>query len=386
MADERLTLSAKNTKMADRLRQVIIFIIFIGLLGFALFRLSSDGRIPLNLGVPSIDNSVTTGSQTRTVVQEENAVIAAVDKSSPSVIAIGVTQRIINPFDPLSLPRSQQSTIGTGFIVSADGVILTNRHVVSDTSLKYSVVTKDGKKLEISKIYRDPNLDLAIVKVNASGLKALELGDSSKLKVGQLAIAIGNALGRFDNTVTTGVVSGLGRSVTAGDPFGGELEQLDNLIQTDAAINPGNSGGPLLNLAGQVIGVNVATTEGAQNIGFAIPIDSVKALVEEFNKNGSISRPFLGIRYRLITRDLALLNEVPQGAYVQELVADSPAEKAGIQPGDIITKIDGQPVNSDTKVSEIIQKKKVGDQVSLEVWSDGQTRSVNTTLEESPGQ
>ena len=214
----------------------------------------------------------------------------------------------------------------------------------------------------------------------------MELGDSSKIKVGQTAIAIGNALGRFTNTVTTGVISGLGRKVTAGDPFGGSLESLDNLIQTDAAINPGNSGGPLLNSAGQVIGVNVATTEGAQNIGFAIPINSVKAIVDEFVTKGTVSRPFLGIRYRFISRDVAILNEVPQGAYIQEIVADSPAEKSGLKEGDIITKINGESVDSENKVGDLIAKSKIGDILDLEIWRDGETKKLTANLEELPSE
>ncbi len=374
----------------------IIFIIVLGALtGIGVFRLAAEGKLPVHLN----NSAIIQNSQTNTVVQEENAVIAAVDKSSPSVVAIGVNQRIVNPFDPFAIPKNQQSTIGTGFIVSDQGIIVTNKHVVADSSLKYTVVTKDGKKLDVVKIYRDPNQDLAIVKVNSiNGAKPLELGDSSKLKVGQLAIAIGNALGKFDNTVTTGVVSGLGRSVAAGDPFGGNTEQLSNLIQTDAAINPGNSGGPLLNSSGQVIGVNVATTEGAQNIGFAIPIDTVKKLVDDFAKTGTISRPFLGVRYRVVTRDIALLNQVPQGAYIQEIVPDSPADKAGIQAGDIITKIDNQAVDSETKISDVVGNKKVGQTVTLDIWSDngqdtssngaptGKTRTITATLAESPNQ
>lgn len=166
----------------------------------------------------------------------------------------------------------------------------------------------------------------------------------------------------------------------------GSTERLDNLIQTDAAINPGNSGGPLLNSSGQVIGVNVATTEGAQNIGFAIPINSVKALVEEFEKNGTIQRSYLGVQYRLISKDIALLNDVPQGAYIQEVLDNSPAQKAGVQTGDIITKIDGQAISDENKISQIVQSKKPGDKVTLEVWSDSKTRSVTATLEQSPNQ
>lgn len=325
-------------------------------------------------------------TETRTVVQEENAVIAVVEKASPSVVAIGATSRVFNPFDPFSIPKKQSSTIGTGFVVSDKGVIVTNKHVVADPDTVYNIVTKDGKKFEIKKIYRDPILDFAIVQIEGDKLTALELGDSSKLKVGQLAIVIGNALGRFTNSVTTGVVSGLGRKVVAADPFSGSAESLDDLIQTDAAINPGNSGGPVLNSAGQVIGVSVATTEGAENIGFAIPINSVKKFIDEFIISGSISRPFLGIRYRFIAKDVAILNDVPQGAYVQEVIEGSSAFKAGIKEGDIITKVDGQAVDSETKISESIASKKIGDTLTLTLWNDNKERQVTATLQELPNQ
>ncbi len=356
---------------------VIALLIFAGV---GLYQATQKGLIsPDKIPLPQKE-------ETRTIVNEENAVISVVDKSSPSVVAIGITQRTVNPFDPFAAPRSQNNTIGTGFIVSDKGIIVTNKHVVTGGTGKYTVVTKDGKNLDVQKIYRDPTLDLALVQVNPSDLKALELGDSSKLKVGQTVIAIGNALGQFTNSVTTGIVSGLGRRVVAGGPFGESPESLDNLIQTDAAINPGNSGGPLLNSAGQVIGVNVATTEGAQNIGFAIPINSVKSIVDEFVTKGTVSRPFLGIRYRLITRDVAILNEVPQGAYIQEVVGEGPAEKAGIQAGDIITKINGQNVDSENKISDTISKGTIGQKIDLEIWRDGQTSKTTATLEELPAE
>lgn len=319
-------------------------------------------------------------NEIRTVLKEESTVIDVVEKTSPSVVAIGVSRRIVNPFDPYSLPKNQDSTVGTGFVVSEKGIIVTNKHVVSEAGTKYSVVTKDGRKLDVVKVYRDPVLDLGIIQVSDHDLKALELGDSSKLKVGQGAIAIGNALGQFTNTVTTGVISGLGRKVVAGDPFSGSAESLDDLIQTDAAINPGNSGGPLLNSSGEVIGVNVATTEGAQNIGFAIAINSVKQIVDEFIQNGSVSRPFLGIQYKFITKDLALLNDVPQGAYIQELVPQGAAQKAGVRVGDIITKINGMAINSDKKISEVVQVSKVGDQVKLTIWRDGKEIELTAIL------
>lgn len=337
------------------------------------------GLIPAgNLNLPK-----TQTQETRTVVEEENAVISVVEKVSSSVVAIGVTRRVFNPFDPFSIPKKEDATIGTGFVVSGEGIIVTNKHVVSDSG-PYSVVTKDGQKYESKRIYRDPILDLAIVKIDGSNLEALEMGDSSKLKVGQTVIAIGNALGRFTNTVTTGVVSGLGRAVSAGDPFEGSVERLENLIQTDAAINPGNSGGPLLNSSGQVIGVNVATTEGAQNIGFAIPINTVKPIVDEFLATGKVSRPFLGIRYRFISKDVAILNEVPQGAYIQEVVVDSPADKAGIEEGDIITKINNQAINEENKLAEIISKSSLGSRVELQIWRDGKEVKLEVVIGQSP--
>lgn len=359
----------------------ILVVIAVGVVAaVALFQIKDRGLIP------QMQPGSTIFEQTQTIVQEENAVISVVEKTSSSVVAIGVTRRVINPFDPFSLPRRENSTIGTGFVVSDKGIIVTNKHVVSQAEGRYSVVTNDDQKYEVRKIYRDPILDLAIVQVDASGLKSLELGDSSKLKVGQTVIAIGNALGRFTNTVTTGVVSGLGRRVVAGDPFGGSLESLDNLIQTDAAINPGNSGGPLLNSAGQVIGVNVATTEGAQNIGFAIPINSVKAIVDEFVSKGTVSRPFLGIRYRFISRDVAILNEVPQGAFIQELVEGGPAQKAGVEAGDIITKINGEAVDNENKIAETIQKGSIGQRLELDIWRDDRELKVTATLEDLPAE
>jgi len=361
----------------------VVVVILLGVIvAILIYQAQVRGLIPAVLGnLPKLETR-----ETRTIIQEENAVVSVVEKTSPSVVAIGATTRTFDPFDPFSLPRSQNATIGTGFVISEKGIIVTNKHVVDNPDVKYNVVTKDGKKYEIRKVYRDPVLDLAVVQVDASDLKALELGDSSKIKVGQTVVAIGNALGRFTNTVTTGVVSGLGRRVVAGDPFSGTAESLDDLIQTDAAINPGNSGGPLLNSAGQVIGVNVATTEGAQNIGFAIPINSVKKITDEFIQTGTVSRPFLGISYRFISKDVAILNEVPQEAYIQEVVVDSSADKAGIETGDIITKIDGQAVDSEKKISETIASKKIGDRLNLTVWNDGEEKQVTATLQELPNQ
>lgn len=335
------------------------------------------------------------------VVSEESVVIDVVDNVSPSVVTIGIkkTQKLVDPFngffDPFgffgSQGNSRQQTqeqkieqdIGSGFIIDKDGMIVTNKHVVSDTEANYKVITKDNKELTVEKIYRDPAIDLAIIKVNPSGvdLKPIELGDSTKLKVGQFVIAIGTALGEFRNTVTTGVISGLGRGIVAGDIFGGSSEKLEDVIQTDAAINPGNSGGPLLNSAGQVIGVNAATAQSGQNVGFAIPINVVKDSLDNFNKTGKFERPFLGVQYKMISRDLALLNDLPEGAYVVDVTAGSGAEKTGIKKGDIITKVDGKKINEDDGgLAKIIQNKKVGDSLELEIWRDGKTSKVSALL------
>lgn len=359
--------------------QGVILMIAIGVfVAIALYQAEVRGLIP-NLSLPKAPIS-----ESRTIIQEENAVISAVEKTSPSIVAIGVTRRVINPFDPFSIPAKTDATIGTGFVVS-EGLIVTNKHVVSENGT-YTVVTKDGQKYEVRKIYRDPNFDLAIVQIDKNDLKALEFGDSSKLKVGQSVIAIGNALGRFTNTVTTGVVSGLGRRVVAGDIFEGSTESLDNLIQTDAAINPGNSGGPLLNSSGQVIGMNVAMTEGAQNIGFAIPGNIVKKIVSEFGVKGFVSRPYLGIQYKFISKEVAILNDVAQGAYIQRVLDGSPAQKSGVVAGDIITKINGDAIDSENKLADIVSKGNIGQDMELTVFRDGKQLSIKVALAESPNQ
>lgn len=327
------------------------------------------------------------------VVNEESVVIDVVNKVSSSVVTINLsTTQTATP--DLSqffrfVPQNVTQDIATGFIVSKDGLIVTNKHVVSDTSGKYKVITKDNKSYDVQKIYRDPANDIAILKINpsaaASGqaLVPVEMGDSSKLKVGQFVIAIGTALGEFRNTVTTGVVSGIGRSITAGSPYEGSAEQLDNVIQTDAAINPGNSGGPLINSSGQVIGVNAAVSESGQNIGFALPINLIKDSLNNFNNTGQFSRPFLGIRYQMISKEVAIMNEVPEGAYVIEVVANSPAEKAGLEKGDIVTKMDGQKLSDTVSIANLISKKKVGDTVELTVWRNNSDKTIRVVLQEA---
>lgn len=349
------------------------------------------GIKPLDSLFPRREAAFRVGTLEQKVLTEESVVIDVAEKVSPSVVTVSIqtpTRRIFE-FSPFGgyMERFEGGTpqdIGTGFIISDDGLIVTNKHVVSQPDAKYKIITKDDKEYEIVEISRDPLNDIALLKVNANGLSPVELGDSNNLKVGQFVIAIGTALGELRHTVTTGVISGLGRGITAGNPFEGFVEQLDNVIQTDAAINPGNSGGPLVNSGGQVIGVNVALAQGAENIGFAIPINVVKEGLELFEKEGKFpSKAYLGVQYQMIPKSTAIMNDVPEGAYVVDVITGTPADKAGIEVDDIITKFDGNSVKEDDGgLSEAISKKNPGDSVSIEVWRDGDTLQLSVTLTE----
>lgn len=334
------------------------------------------------------------------ILDEESTITKVVEQVLPSVVTVGISTTAnsrnslqfdpTDPFTPFkSVPgasKKVEQNIGSGFVISSGGLIITNKHVVADTSASYQILTNDKKKYTVVKIYRDPLNDLSILKIDATNLKPLSLGDSTKLKLGQMAIAIGTPLGEFTNTVTVGIVSGLGRGITAGSPFEGYVEKLDNIIQTDAAINPGNSGGPLLNSKGQVIGINTAVAQNGQNIGFAIPSNVISELVDNFNKRGgSFDRPVIGVRYKMIDKQTAIMNDVVEGAYVIEVVLDSPADKAGIQAEDIITMINDKKVQGDDEQSlaKIILDKKIGDKVKLAIWRDKNTIEKTLTLEGS---
>lgn len=335
------------------------------------------------------------------ILREENLVVDVVKNTSPSVVTIGVQidPNALTEEDPLSLffgiPEASEEEeaeteefIGSGFVISKDGLIATNKHVVSDGDVSYVVIDNNGEKYEVSNIYRDPLNDFAILKTNrtpAGKFKEITLGDSSNLQVGQFVIAIGTALGEFTNTVTTGVVSGLGRGITAGSAFEGFAERLDDVIQTDAAISPGNSGGPLLNSKGAVIGINTAVARGGQNIGFAIPINIVKESLKNFNETGQFNRPYLGVSYIMLSQRAAELNDLPEGAYVQEVVPESAAEKAGIQAEDVITKIDGKVLTSENGgLAAAVSQKKIGDSVDLEIFRNGETLTRSATLLKTP--
>lgn len=389
--------------MNKTLKKIILLAVALLVGGAVVLDLAEKGKLSL----PSLPKYLCEPSQivetqklTQKVLTEESLVIEVVEKASPSVVSVGLERerRVIDLFgspffDPFGFfgdqplggqTEKEEASVATGFVIDSSALIVTNKHVVSDLQAKYNVVTTDGKKLPVEKVYRDPENDLAVLKVSGDNLKPLPLGDSDTLKLGQFVIAIGNALGEFPNTVTTGVVSGLGRAILAGDPFGGYQERLDNLIQTDAAINPGNSGGPLLNSAGQVIGVNVATTQGAQNIGFAIPINVIKESLEDFNEGGKFSRPFLGVKYSQVDRRTAILNDLPEGAFVIEVVPDSPAEKAGIEADDIIIEFGGEKMTEEKPLADLIKGHKVGDKFKVKVFRGDEEITLEVALEESP--
>lgn len=336
---------------------------------------------------------------------QEKIVIDVVRKVSPSVVTIAA-ESSMTQVDPFSFfgfefepeeSSEEPQNIGSGFLVTEDGLVVTNKHVVNEPGVTYTVITNDQKKYTVRQIYRDPLNDIALIKINPADhvgtrLTPVALGDSDKLQVGQTAIAIGTPLGEFSNTVTTGVISGLGRGITAGSVYEGFIEQLDNVIQTDAAINPGNSGGPLLNSSGQVVGVNTAVSQNGQNIGFALPINTIKDSMNNFNATGQFNRPFLGVSYRMIDEELALQTALPEGAYIQTVVKDSSAEKAGVKEGDIITEIDGQKLVAGKKeISTIISQKKVGDKMKLKISTEDQEgertlKEVEAVLQIAPEQ
>jgi S1-C subfamily serine protease len=298
---------------------------------------------------------------------------------------------------------SESESAGTGIILDAKGLIMTNRHVVPTGTTTVNVVLADGTRFEnvevVGRTSSSDTLDVAFLQIKDLQDKKLHpatLGDSGKTNVGDTVIAIGNALGQFQNTVTSGIISGYGRSVTAGDASGNETESLENLIQTDTAINPGNSGGPLVNLDGEIIGLNTAVAGDAQNIGFAIPINDIKGLVSSVSKTGKLERPYLGVVYVPLTADLAKEYDldVNEGAYVppamavgQDSVVDgSPADAAGIEQGDIITKVAGETVDTRHSLTSRLGKHKVGDKIDLTIRRDGKDVTIKVTLGAAPQQ
>lgn len=397
----------------------ILISFFTSILIGVLFSLLTEERILSKYGaVPEkiIQQQIIKPGETKFIPQtsQEEKVIEVVKKASPAVVSIIVTKDLpileqYNPFeeffqDPFfspffqsPLPQYRQKGTekkeiggGTGFIISNDGLILTNRHVVSDEKAEYTVLTNDGSKFSAEVLARDPIQDLAIIKIKKNNLPTIHLGNSDNIQTGQTVIAIGNALGEFKNTVSVGVISGLRRTITASG--GGVNEILEEVIQTDAAINKGNSGGPLLNLAGEIIGVNTAIALGAENIGFAIPINKAKKAINDVKTKGKIIYPFLGVRYVIINKTLAEKNNLPvdYGALILRgedptelaITPGSAADKAGLQENDIILEFDGVKIDAANSLGKLISQKQVGDLVTLKILRKGAELSLPVTLDE----
>lgn len=380
-----------------------------GVIGFVASSVAGDQAadwFDRSFGTEASDTSTSASNSTATQklavsqIEEESATIDTVAKVSQSVGSIIVKRKLdalsenTSPFDlffgPQGRTGQEQISAGTGFVISEDGYILTNKHVIDATEAAYTFITNDGKQYDAALVDTDPLNDVAVMKIEATGLPYVELGDSDLLKIGQTVIAIGNSLNQFPNTVTKGVISGIGRTITAGNGQG-QSETIEEVIQTDAAINSGNSGGPLLTLDGKVIGINTAVSQEGQLIGFAIPIDQVIPAVQSVREQGKIVRPYIGIRYQLITADLAKANNlsVEYGALivaggVNELgvIPGSPADKAGLETNDIILELNGQKIEQNNTLSKMMKRFSIGDTITLKVLHDGEEKTVTATLEE----
>jgi len=384
---------------------LIVIIVLVGLLsGFGGAWL--EQRDNQNTGIFSTE----LGNQKKIVTTQSQLISSIAKTVGPSVVSVNVNIDSSSSSDDSGLsqfgfsqPDQTEQAAGTGIIIDSSGIVMTNRHVVPVGTTSVSVTLSDGTQLnDVSVIGRTSdtdNLDIAFLKINnTEGHKLIpaNIGDSSTVQVGDDVVAIGNALGQFQNTVTSGIISGYGRSVEATDSNGdpSTAENLDDLFQTDAAINEGNSGGPLVNLNGQVIGVNVATAGDAQNIGFSIPINDVKGLIEQVIKTGTFTRPYLGIRYVVLTPDVASEYNlsVQQGAFIApssdptnpSVTSGSPADQAGIQTNDIITQVNGVNVDETHSLTSLLSPLVPGDKINLTIVRGTQTLHVSVTLGTEP--
>jgi serine protease Do len=412
------TLSAKSTAKENLPKFYIIMILIIFLssvfgavFGFMAGNISKNNPFFQKFQIGKGNEQPTAQEQKQLITSEDNLVTGLVEKSTPAVVSIVISKDVPiyqqnffdDPFGFFSNPdnnssgnnsgtQKQKIGGGSGFFVSSNGMIVTNKHVVEDTSADYTVITNDGKEHSAKVLARDPAMDLAVIKIDGDNFPVLNLGNSDSIKIGQTVIAIGNSLGQFSNTVTKGIISGLKRNVTAGSSSTGMSEQLSNIIQTDAPINPGNSGGPLLDLDGNVIGINVAMAQGAENIAFSIPINQVKKIIDQVKTNGKISVPFLGVRYVVVDDSLQKQNNLPfnygalvlRGQNITDLavVPGSPADKAGIMENDIILEVNGKKIDSNNLLSNILNGCGATETITLKVWHKGNTQDLKVQLEE----
>ena len=411
--------NALRSMLFGALGALITLIIVAGIL-FLTFPQQVRGLISLSDTSQEKDRGI---NAEQTMVIKENQVTDVVKQVSPAVVAISLSKEVptyensygdsYDPFEEFfGMPspfgdlfernqeRKQTGTEeveiggGTGFLISDDGYIVTNKHVVDEDDVMYRVITDDGEIYDAEIIAKDPIFDIAIIKIDGSDFPHLSFGDSDGIEIGQTAIAIGNALAEFRNTVSLGVVSGLSRSITAEDGHGGS-ERLEGLIQTDAAINPGNSGGPLLNLNGEVIGVNVAMS-GGENLGFALPGNMVKSVAESVKENGKISRPFLGVRYILIDEDLQEKNALEvdygvlvirgEGAGELAVMPGSAADKAGITENDILLEVNGVKIDDEHSLASLLRNYQPGDTVKIKLLKKGEEEEVDVVLGEYPAE
>lgn len=343
--------------------------------------------------------------QKKIVTSESRLISQIVQDVGPSVVSVNVAIASDDPgygfFGPAA---GLEQAAGTGVIISDSGIIMTNRHVVPSGATEVSVTLSDGTELKdvsvIGRTNTHDSLDVAFLKINdrkGHKLQAASIGDSTTVRVGDNVIAIGNALGQFQNTVTSGIISGYGRSVIAGDSsdYAAPTENLANLFQTDAAINQGNSGGPLVNLNGQVIGLNTAVAGNAQNIGFAIPVNDLRGLIKQVLDTGSFQRPYLGVRYVTLSADLVKDYglSVSQGAFIipsgdqvsSSVIADGPADVAGLRERDVITAVGDTKIDAAHSLPSALGDYKPGDTVTLTIARDDKTLHISVKLGALPG-
>jgi serine protease Do len=343
-------------------------------------------------------------------MQIKSPIIEIAKRVCPAVITVIVSKDLPKAENFYSFPfgdkeymmpkfeKGQKSKIqktkiggGSGFIISENGYVLTSNHVVSDTTADYTVILDPRHKYAAKVLSRNPINDTAVLKIEGERFPYLEMADSGKIELGEEVVAVGNALGEFTDTLSAGIVSGLSRFITAFGGIENQMQNLRGLIQTDAAINPGNSGGPLINMEGKVIGINTAMIAGAQNIGFAIPINYAKKDLNEVRKYGKIIMPFLGVKYVLVSKDMAEANKLPvnDGAIVVRealgeppVVKGSAADLAGVKEWDIILECNGEKITAKNPLANILQKCKVGSQTTLTVLRDGKKIDLTVKLEE----
>ena len=360
---------------------VIVLLLLVALIGGTYIENNSLWRQLFGNNQPVAERPEVKDDGNLIPTQAESDIASLVSRVSPSVVSITTQSQARTYFGV-----AEREGAGTGIIVGENGYVLTNKHVV-DGATTVGIVLSDGTRYEnVEVIGTDPLNDVAFLKIpDVSGLAAVELGNSSSIRVGQQVVAIGNSLGQYQNTVTSGIISGTGRPVTA--QSGTTVESLTDLLQTDAAINPGNSGGPLLNMSGQVIGMNTAVAADAQGIGFAIPVNGIKGMLAGVLKNGEVQRAFLGVNHIPVTPETAKIYNLPvqNGAYIftengSPIAKGSPADQAGIKEKDIITQVNGVAIGTNGALTTLIGEYQPGDAITLTVVRGGSTQSINVTL------